>query len=249
MAEPSSDELELIGVGFGRTGTDSTRTALNRLGFPCYHMFEVVGNPKNRGHLDFWVEVARSEPGTQHDWSRVFANYRATVDNPGACVWRELLEAYPRAKILLTLHPRGAEAWYESTMATIYAPETMWEFKLLRKLVPYFRKMGVMTSGLIWGRFHRGTMGDREAAIARYRAHADEVAATVPAERLLVFRASDGWQPLCDFLGVEIPDEPFPRTNERATMKRRMRAMASVAYVVLALPVVILLLIGWLVAG
>lgn len=94
--------LELIGAGFGRTGTWSTFTALNRLGFPSYHMQEVIINKANKGHLDFWRKVANSPPGSQHDWSRVFANYRATVDNPGCCVWRELMAAYPNAKVLLT---------------------------------------------------------------------------------------------------------------------------------------------------
>ena len=78
--------LDIIGVGFGRTGTDSTRAALNRLGYPCYHMFEVLENRANKTHLDFWKRVAESPPGTQHGWEEVFANYRATVDNPAACV-------------------------------------------------------------------------------------------------------------------------------------------------------------------
>jgi hypothetical protein len=83
--------------------------ALNRLGWPCYHMKEVLAN--GRSHMDFWEEVSRSEPGSQHDWERVYADYKATVDNPGACVWRELLAAYPEAKVILTLHPKGPEAW------------------------------------------------------------------------------------------------------------------------------------------
>lgn len=121
--------LTLIGAGFGRTGTWSTFAALNRLGLPCYHMQEVILNKANKGHLDFWRKVANSPPGTQQDWSRVFGNYKATVDNPGCCVWRELMAAYPDAKVLLTLHPRGAEAWYESTIDTIYFTENVWQFK------------------------------------------------------------------------------------------------------------------------
>jgi len=93
--------LEIIGAGFGRTGTMSLYTALNQLGFPCYHMVEVIGNKANKSHLDFWRRVAHTPPGTQHDWNTVFANYTAAVDNPACCVWRELLAAYPRAKVIL----------------------------------------------------------------------------------------------------------------------------------------------------
>src|SRR3546814_20452256 len=113
--------LKVIGAGFGRTGTLSVCTALNQLGFPCYHMFEVLENKHNKSHLDFWRKVANQKPGTQFDWQQVFARYSATVDNPACCVWRELLVAYPAAKVLLTVPPRGAEAWYESTIDTIYS--------------------------------------------------------------------------------------------------------------------------------
>ena len=240
-----NDTLEIVGVGFGRTGTDSTRTALNRLGFPCYHMFEVLENPDNPDHLDFWLEVARSEPGVQHDWQRVFANYRATVDNPGACVWRELLEANPTAKVLLTLHPKGPEAWYRSTINTIYAIRSRWQFRLLRRLVPKLGKMGEMTDRLIWTRFHRSTMDDPAAAVRRYEEHREEVLAAVAPERLLEFRASDGWEPLCAFLGVPVPDQPFPRTNDSASFQRRLRRMQSPAYVVVALGVGIIAWLLW----
>lgn len=153
--------LQVIGAGFGRTGTLSTYTALNQLGFPCYHMFEVLENKANKTHLDFWRKVANSEAGTQHDWEQVFANYTAAVDNPACCVWRELLETYPDAKVLLTLHPKGPEAWYESTLDTIYFTENRWQFKLLTYFAPFARKMGDMSRKLIWQRNHRGTMDDR----------------------------------------------------------------------------------------
>ena len=84
--------LEIIGAGFGRTGTMSTYVALNQLGIPCYHMIEVLQNKANKGHLDFWRRVAHAPPGAKADWEKVFANYRACLDNPACCVWRELLK-------------------------------------------------------------------------------------------------------------------------------------------------------------
>ena len=95
--------LQIIGAGFGRTGPLSTFTALNALGYPCYHMMEVIMNKENKTHLDFWNNVANNAAGKQHSWEDVFQKYTATVDNPGCCVWRELMVAYPNAKVLLTL--------------------------------------------------------------------------------------------------------------------------------------------------
>lgn len=226
--------LQIIGAGFGRTGTWSTYHALSSLGFPCYHMIEVVQNKKNKSHLDFWRKVARAEPGTQHDWERVFAAYRAAVDNPACCVWRELMAAYPDAKVLLTVHPRGPQAWYESTIDTIYFTETMWQFKILELLTPFGRKFGDMSRRLIWQRTLRGTMNDREQAISRYNAHTEEVKQAVPVDKLLVFSVDQGWEPLCEFLGVPVPAEPFPNLNDRASIKKTIRNMIQASYLMLA---------------
>lgn len=226
--------LKIIGAGYGRTGTMSTYTALRQLGFPCYHMIEVLQNKANVGHLDFWREVAHMPPGTQADWERVFANYTASVDNPASCVWRELIEAYPEAKVVLTLHPRGAEAWYDSTIDTIYFTESMWQFRVLRIATRFGRKFGDMSHRLIWQRAHRGTMNDRAAAIAEYHRHVQEVEAAVPPERLLVFSVDQGWEPLCAFLGVPAPDTPFPNVNDRQQIKKTIADMTKGAYTITA---------------
>jgi len=227
--------LKIIGAGFGRTGTLSVYTALRQLGFPCYHMFEVLKNTDNKSHLDFWRGVANSEPGVQHDWEQVFSKYTAAVDNPACCVWRELLAAYPDAKVLLTVHPRGAVAWYESTMSTIYFTETMWQFKVLRFATPFGRKFGDMSHKLIWQRSHKGTMSDRDKAISHYQQHIADVKAAVPADRLLVFSADQGWKPLCDFLGVPVPESDFPNVNDRAAIKKTLNEMTRGAYAILGL--------------
>jgi hypothetical protein len=58
-------------------------------------------------------------------------------------------------------------------------------------------------------------MGGFDGAIAAYRRNNEKVRATIPPERLLVFTPSDGWGPLCDFLGVPRPMSAFPRTHAR----------------------------------
>lgn len=242
--------LQVIGAGFGRTGTWSTKAALDMLGFRCYHMTEVILNKDNKSHLAFWRKVANSPEGAQQDWSQVFSKYKATVDNPGCCVWRELVAAHPDAKVLLTLHPRGAEAWYESTIDTIYFTEVMWQFKVLEWLTPFGRQFGDMSHKLIWLRSLKGTMSDKAKAIARYSAHIDEVKASVPPDKLLVFAVDQGWKPLCDFLGAPIPGAEFPNLNDRASIKKTINDVIKGMYITLTAYAVgaalVLYLLYWL---
>jgi hypothetical protein len=227
--------LKVLGTGFGRTGTASLCAALNQLGMPCYHMFEVLNNPDNKTHLGFWLQVARSAPGTRHDWEQVFARYTAAVDNPACVVWRDLLQVYPDAKVILTLHPKGAETWYESTMQTIYLTKNMWQFKVLQAVTRFGREYGEMVDKLIWQRGHKGTMENREQAIAYYHEHIDTMRKDVPPDRLLVFKVNEGWGPLCRFLGVPEPSTPFPNVNDRAEFEKIRNGMKRGAYMILGL--------------
>jgi hypothetical protein len=232
--------LELIGAGFGRTGTMSTYTALKQLGLPCYHMVEVLRNPANKRHLDFWSDVAADPARPRDDWEQVFGAYRAAVDNPACCVWRELMRAYPTAKVLLTVHPKGAGAWFDSVMETIYFTENMWQFKVLEILTPFGRKFGPMSRRLIWHFLHRDTMPDRAKATAFYEQHVAEVKAAVPADRLLVYSVDQGWAPLCAFLGVAVPNTPFPNVNDRVEFQKIRRGVAKGAYVMLGIGAAVL---------
>ena len=230
--------LKIIGAGFGRTGTASLCAALGELGYPCYHMYEVAFNKANKSHLDFWLDVAKAPESAPHDWEKVFANYTAAVDFPAAAVWRELRAAYPCAKVILTLHPKGAAAWYESAYETIYATERTWLSKVLSFVSPFFRKLGEMSRIVIWKRPLKGTMRDREKAIARYNELAREVRSSVPEGQLLVFSVNEGWGPLCRFLGVAVPATPFPNQNDRAQIKRRIGGMMTIAVAILAAAVI-----------
>ena len=106
--------MKVIGAGFGRTGTMSLKAALEELGYgPCYHMSEVFEHPK---HVEWWEAATRGEAV---DWEELFAGYQTSVDRPGAAFYKELMEAYPEAKVLLSV--RNPQKWYESTKNTIYA--------------------------------------------------------------------------------------------------------------------------------
>lgn len=227
--------LQVIGAGFGRTGTMSTYTALKQLGFPCYHMVEVLRNPANKAHLAFWRDVAEQPERARQDWESVFGRYTAAVDNPACCVWRELMRAYPEAKVLLTVHPKGADAWFDSVMETIYFTESMWQFKVLELLTPFGRKFGPMSRKLIWQHLHENTMPDRAKATAFYNRHIEDVKAAVPPERLLVFSANQGWAPLCRFLEVAVPNSQFPSVNDRAEFQKIKQGVARGAYMMLGI--------------
>jgi len=206
--------IEIIGAGLGRTGTMSLRSALVQLGYPCYHMMDLMFDPARKGDVDFWLEVADDPDRPDRDWNRVFSGLRATVDFPACAAWRGLAAAYPDAKVILTRHPRGAEAWYDSNRATIYSGtgfESRSEFGA---------KFNAMMDSLVWGRLLDDSMDDRARAIERYNAHLEEVRAGIPADRLLDFSVDQGWEPLCDFLGVPVPETPFPQVNEREHMAR-----------------------------
>ncbi len=71
-----------------------------------------------------------------------------------------------------------------------------------------------------------GRPTDREHAIAVFNAYEADVKASVPADRLLVFQASAGWEPLCRFLGKPIPDIPYPRTNTKDDFVTRFKQSA-----------------------
>ena len=81
-----------------------------------------------------------------------------------------------------------------------------------------------VVSGTVWDGALQGRFADREATLAIFRDHVAAVRSTVPADRLLVFEVSEGWGPLCAFLGVPVPDEPFPHVNDTADFNRRLRA-------------------------
>lgn len=193
--------LEVIGAGFGRTGTLSLKLALEQIGFgPCYHMMEVLKNPR---FAEYWKRAAFGESVS---WDEVFAGYRSTVDWPGCSYWKELSMAYPEAKVILTV--RDPIRWHESTQNTIFSKALM---ERAAAAPPVENRMGMMKK--ILGDTFSGRVADREHAVDVFNKHIETVRSTIPPKRLLVFDVADGWEPLCNFLGVGVPATPFPRTN------------------------------------
>jgi hypothetical protein len=222
--------VKVIGAGFGRTGTMSLKVALEKLDFgPCYHMTEVFAHPE---HTNFWLSAWRGYPV---DWEGVLGGYGAAVDWPACTFYEELMERHPEAKVLLSV--RDPERWYESTRDSIY------KLSKITSRSPVFRAIFAVSSIVASGRPTRGSLAyeiiwdgtfdgrfeDKDYAIEVFERHTVEVKRRVPPEQLLVYEAGQGWEPLCEFLGVPEPDEPFPRLNDAAQMRRRVRMVRAIS--------------------
>jgi len=222
-----SPTLEVIGVGFGRTGTNSLRDALQRLGFsPIEKAANCNAHPERYA---LWLEaVRRKQGGELIDWRPLLTGYRATLDWPGTYFWRELVVAHSEAKVILTV--RDPECWYNSVRSTLYARVEARKGihvggvlrRFLAQLVPHIDNRYRTADQTIWEGTFGGQFLDREHAIREFQEHSREVRAAVPAERLLVFDVKEGWEPLCAFLDVPVPvGEPFPHVNDAANYRRR----------------------------
>lgn len=194
--------LRVVGSGLGRTGTKSLKEALELLlGAPCYHMVECFPRPD---HPARWRAAIEGEPA---DWDALFDGFAATVDWPSAACWKELADAYPEAIVLHSERP--ADEWFRSADRTILE-----QFKVPRDEwpAPGENPWWDMAVTMLERRFTPDFL-DRDAAVAAVEAWNADVRATAPPDRLVVWRTGDGWAPICDALGLPVPDEPFPHTN------------------------------------
>jgi hypothetical protein len=206
--------LSVIGAGWGRTGTMSLKLALEELGFgPCHHMFEVIKTP---GQPELWSAAFDGDAAAREE---ALKDYRSAVDWPSAAFWRELAEAHPEAKVILTV--RDPDKWFDSTQATIFNEQTA--PKGGGGVPPAFTAMLAKMMQLEVGAMKH----DRAKATAAMRAHNDTVKAAIAPERLLVYEVREGWAPLCAFLGVPAPETPFPKTNTTEEFVARLEAMRA----------------------
>lgn len=191
--------LKVIGAGLGRTATFTMKFALEHIGLgPCLHMSEVFAGA--RRNVPLWTNVAAGKP----DWETVFDGFQSTTDYPACSFWRELADYYPEAKVLLTV--RDADSWFDSVNETIFSERMQGSLRG----TPQERMM----QGTVYAPFG-DKIGDRAFMTDWFERRNQEVIDTIPAERLLVFHPKQGWEPLCEFLGVPVPPEPFPRVNSR----------------------------------
>jgi len=204
--------MKVIGAGLPRTGTLSQKVALEMLGFgPCYHMVNVL---TDLPLAEQWADALDE----QADWDAIFGEHESTVDWPGSFFYRELAEAYPDAKVVLSV--RDPEAWERSMLDTIwdvlYGDSLMAHISKARQLIDpdwraymdLMRRMWAAQGVFSGAELHPGQLAE---AISRYQ---EQVQRNVREDRLLVWSVQDGWEPLCRFLDVDVPQAQFPRLND-----------------------------------
>jgi hypothetical protein len=205
--------MKLIGVGFGRTGTMSLKGAIEELGFPCFHMIDLITGENKDRDLAYWVKIADREPV---DWEEVFETWEATVDWPACSRWEEIVAAFPDVPVLLNV--RDFDGFYKSCQNTILAVKQAAMAGELREDAnreqPAPELWGAIEK-VIWQGDFQGKFEDKDWVRQMYYDRIETIKNTVPPERLWVWElGTDGWEPVCQALGVDVPDKPFPHLHD-----------------------------------
>lgn len=196
--------LKVIGAGLGRTATFSMKFALEHIGLgACYHMSEVLAGA--RRNIPLWLEVVNGKP----DWDAIFEGFQSTTDYPACTYWRELAEHYPDAKVVLTV--RDPDNWFDSVSQTIFSEQMQGSLA--------GSPAEAMMQGTVFDAFG-DRVNDRAFMTDWFVRRNQSVIDALPPERLLVYSPKEGWAPLCSFLGVPVPDGPFPRVNSRDELEQ-----------------------------
>jgi Sulfotransferase domain len=212
--------MRVIGAGLPRTGTLTQKLALEQLGLgPCYHWVNLIAD---LDQVELWHRALDGEV----IWDEIFDGHSCSVDWPGGYFYRELADRYPEAKILLSV--RDPQAWERSYRETIW---TMCHGQSLMRLLsdarreidPRWRRYLELVDRMLWsGEAPFAAGHSPQHLIQGMRRHNEQVTETIAPERLLVWEVGEGWQPLCEFLGVDVPAEPLPHANDRETFVERV---------------------------
>ncbi|MEZ5025162.1 MAG: sulfotransferase [Chitinophagales bacterium] len=215
--------IQVIGTGMGRTGTMSLKNALEILGFnKCHHMIEVM---QNKGQVEQWTTL---ENGGKVDFDALLNGYASIVDFPGSLYYKQLMQKYPDAKFIHTV--RNPEDWYKSCRNTIYNLPRGFKRKAMKTIgifkpdVAHVAKVFDYVDLSIWDGLFKGNFEDKESSIRIFNEWTEEVKRTIPEEKLLIFQAKEGWEPLCNFLDKPIPEVPYPNVNNTAEFLERKKA-------------------------
>ena len=220
--------IKIIGAGLPRTGTNTLKDSLEKLGYKkTYHMKELLVNPQT---LHYWKTL--DQTGTTN-WDELYDGFQASVDFPAYPWYKEHLKKYPDAKIILTVRP--FEDWYTSVHSTIWlaGPKNIFEkiVKIAKMLFNPRMKAAAMcvkfAKKKIFKDHFQGKFLDKAAAEKIFNQHIADVKAFVPADKLLVFEVSQGWGPLCKFLGVPEPSEPIAHLNKKENFKAMLVELAQ----------------------
>jgi hypothetical protein len=215
-------DLKVIGAGLGRTGTTSLKAALEiLLQGPCFHFLEYKLRPELMAPWRSLIQSMplRSDPSEFGEvpisqWEKVMPGYVACVDEPASYYWKQLADAFPEAPIILSI--RDTDSWWAS-MAVL---EKYLEDELENpELITAERRQFLDFLDAVYPDQGEGLSEESERAFfeshnRRVLEHAERDQQF--GERLLVWRAEEGWEPLCRVLGLPTPDILFPHMNKSA---------------------------------
>lgn len=214
----------VINAGLFKTGTASMAEAYRILGLRSHHGLDLLNLQEQ------WVQLERAAeakwptvPGarrpqqpafTRADWDKLFGEYDAITDI-GAVFAEELAAAYPEAKVVIV--QRDIDKWYESFNRQVLIP--VWgplSHFISIFVLPLIGNRGLAaTRKIVLGHWHANNVDEARAnAKSGYEAYYTRIREVVPSERRLEYKLGDGWAPLCEFLGKDVPAVDFPRVNE-----------------------------------
>lgn len=219
--------MDVLSLGICRTATLSMREAFSILGYPSpYHFASILANVRD---ADIWAPIMREKLSSgrsppRADLDQVLGHCGAVTDTPCAVMWRDLVAAYPEAKVILV--ERDEDSWYRSITVMLEGSLNPLVRYVLRLTDPgWFGR--IFNLGFLWIELWFGSSDLETAkrnARAAYRAHNTAIREAVPKQRLLVYQLGSGWEPLCEFLEKPIPTVPFPHSNESAMLKAAFEA-------------------------
>lgn len=214
--------MKVLALGVGRTGTASLRIALERLGYlKCYHM--MCASVENPPDCLMWHDALLAKyDGVgefgRKEWDQLLGDCQAVCDWPACAFAKELIEAYPNAKVILST--RDVDSWHASVMKTVFWRVSDWEHSFVSNF-SWAASMYYPMLSKFFQTFFRGDFPNKGKQV--YLDHVEEIRSLVPPERLLEYQIGDGWGPLCEFLGEDVPDTAFPRGNDMADFFKRCR--------------------------
>ena len=219
--------MKLIGAGLPRTATTTQMIALEMLGLPCYHMRDMMAD------LETSVPQWRQALEGNGQWDEIFAGKESTVDFPASYFWRELIDVYPDAKVLLSV--RSGESWVDSMENTI--AQIWFGDSLMHHLAQAQYQIDPVYAGWLdvlhdmWEKRDMllNTDGNPELLATQMEAWNQEVIDTVPPDRLLVWNPKDGWEPLCELLELPVPEQPLPHVNDTENFQKSLMMAPAIA--------------------
>ncbi|CAK8680232.1 unnamed protein product [Clavelina lepadiformis] len=236
--------MKVIVAGFPKTGTKSMHIALRELGYDVYDFVE------NFWYLGKDWNKILTEGGSVDDFKRMYEDVDAGVDAPIFFFWKEIHEAFPNSKIILTT--RDEDSWFRSYRKQIEEINQNTMLRLLfvysplgRKFETFLLRLAQVVYATSWIKANTFSMKHsvNELVMRKlYRQHNADVTQNAPKDKLLVYNLKEGWEPLCKFLDKPVPDKQFPYANiggklfEELMQKHPvMQRMVKEAFVIISL--------------